>query len=105
MTGRERVRRCVEFDHPDRVPRDLWTLPIAETTYGHERVEALRRRWPSDFGAVDVPNPALAARCRGDRHGVGRFVDEWGSVFENVQAGVIGEVKHPLLDDWSKLDE
>jgi hypothetical protein len=33
MTSRERVYRCLEFARPDRVPRDLWLLPIA--TVGH----------------------------------------------------------------------
>jgi hypothetical protein len=36
---------------------------------------------------------------------VGQYVDEWGCVFENVLPGILGQVKHPLVSDWSKLDE
>jgi uroporphyrinogen-III decarboxylase len=28
-------------------------------------------------------------------------VDEWGSTFHNIQPGVIGEVKDPLIEDWA----
>jgi hypothetical protein len=30
-------------------------------------------------------------------------VDEWGWFFETKQAGVIGEVKQPLFEDWDDL--
>ncbi len=105
MTGRERVRRCLEFAHPDRVPRDIWTLPIAGLTHGEEAMRAFRERWCIDFEGAGMPNSGLSRLVEGDPHKVGRFVDEWGCVFENIQAGVIGEVKQPMLDDWSKLED
>lgn len=105
MTSRERVRRCLEFDHPDRVPRDLWLLPIAVLEHGREHIDAFQRRWPSDFAGPGVVNAAVLPLLDGDAYAVGRFRDEWGCLFENVQAGVIGQVKRPLLDDWSKLGD
>src|SRR5512133_541110 len=103
MTSRERVRRCVEFDHPDRVPRDLWVLPISLRHHGEAAIEAFRSRWPLDVaGAPNNIRPRLQA---GQRHGVGQFTDEWGCVYENLQEGVIGEVKRPLIDDWPKLQD
>jgi uroporphyrinogen decarboxylase len=103
MTGRERVRRCLDFDHPDRVPRDLWVLPITSQEHGAEAVEALQRRWPNDFAKPDVANEKVLALVEGDRYALGRYRDEWGCVFENIHGGVIGQVKRPILDDWSKL--
>ena len=105
MNGRERVRRCLEFDHPDRVPRDLWVLPGAIQEHGAEAVEALQRRWPNDCAAPGVANERVLARVEGDRYAIGRYRDEWGCVFENIHGGVIGQVKRPILDDWSKLDD
>ena len=32
MTARERVIKTINFDYPDRVPRDLWWLPAVEMT-------------------------------------------------------------------------
>lgn len=104
MTGRERVQRCLEFDSPDRVPRQTWILPIAPLEHGAAAIDNLHRRWPLDIAWAEVPIPALKARCQGDRYAVGRYTDEWGCTFENLQAGVIGEVKDPLIDEWSKLD-
>ena len=105
MTSRQRVLKTLEFDSPDRVPRNMWDLPIARVEHGEDAIEALRRRWPDDFAGPNVTNEALQALCHGDAYSIGKCVDEWGCVFESVQAGVIGEVKHPMLDEWSKLDE
>jgi hypothetical protein len=104
MNSRERVKRCLGFDHPDRVPRETWLLPIAIHEHGEDRVREFLRRWPSDIDRPAVPNERLAALVEGDPFAIGRYRDEWGCVFENVQAGIIGEVKTPQLRDWSRLD-
>jgi len=104
MTSRERVRRCVEFERPDRPPRDLWVLPLAEKLAGRQRIDELRRRWPGDFTQSPGCRPA-GRLVRGDPAAVGQFRDEWGCIFENIQEGAHGEVKSPILDDWSKLED
>lgn len=106
MTGRERVLRCLEFDRPDRVPRDLWTLPIAEIEHGPEAVAELHERWPSDIVRCPVGQQRQPPVVRGERYGRGVYHDEWGCVFDNLMEGVIGEVKHPIIespDDLSNL--
>ena len=35
---------------------------------------------------------------------VGVYTDEWGSVWEVGEPGIIGEVKQPALTDWAVLD-
>ena len=102
MTSRERVVRCLEFDRPDRVPRHLWTLPIVDWEHGAGTIEAFRSRWPDDIAHACVP--VAVQEELGDPYAVGTYVDAWGCLFENLQAGVIGQVKQPILDDWSKLD-
>ncbi len=103
-TPREIVQRCLRRQHPPRTPRDLWTLPWANTHHP-AAVATLRQRFPSDFGGVpDVYRPA--PRRRGDPYAVGTYTDEWGCVFTNIHAGVIGEVRAPLLAsaaDWRQL--
>ena len=32
---------------------------------------------------------------------IGEYVDEWGCTFVNIQEGVIGEVKQPIVEDWA----
>jgi hypothetical protein len=102
MTSRERVLRCLEFDHPDRVPRQLWCLPIAGLCLGNAAIAGLEKRFPGDIGGPRVPPPATLDQ--GNPYALGTYRDEWGCVWESIQAGVVGEVKHPMVDDWSHLD-
>jgi len=79
------------------MPRELWVLPWAGDRFP-EKLAEINRRYPGDFGGtVDVYRPS--ARIAGDWYSVGRFVDEWGCTFTNIQAGVIGEVRDPLVTD------
>ena len=104
MTSRERVLRCLEFNDPDRPPRHTWWLPVATLEHGESAINGFKDRWPDDITIPGVPIPALVALRDGDMYAAGIYRDEWGCLFENLQAGVIGEVKRPLLDDWSNLD-
>lgn len=101
QTPREIVTRAVRFERPERLPRDLWTLPWAAARYP-EALAELRRRFPSDLAAppaVYRPSP----RVRGEAHTPGTFTDEWGCTFVNIQAGVIGEVREPIVPDWTAV--
>jgi hypothetical protein len=87
MTGREIVRRCIEFDDPPRIGLHFDVTPIAGRT------------WPvTDFGYV-APGPDPDAPP-------GR--DDWGlqrTTFDPTGENM-GQVKvHPLADGWHLLDE
>jgi len=97
QTSRELVRDCVTFKSPSRVPRHMWMLPWADAHFPREVAE-LHTRFPDDIVVVpDVYAPS--SRRKGDAYAVGESTDDWGCVFENLQAGVIGEVKHSLMPD------
>ncbi|MEW6756409.1 MAG: uroporphyrinogen decarboxylase family protein [Candidatus Latescibacterota bacterium] len=97
QTPREIMQRCLRFEHPERMPRDLWILPWAQQHHG-EAVARLQRDYPSDLeGTPDVYRPS--PRVAGDPYAPGRYVDEWGCVFTSIQAGVIGEVRQPAVSD------
>lgn len=100
MTSRERVQRCLRFETPDRPPRELWALPWAWNRFPEE-LRALGTRFPGDFGGVTSPYRP-SSRARGEQYGVGEYVDEWGCVFQNIQAGVIGEVREPIVRELSQ---
>ncbi|HEY3311627.1 MAG TPA: uroporphyrinogen decarboxylase family protein [Anaerolineales bacterium] len=100
-TSRELVYQALKFESPARVPRDLWLLPWASNHYPRQ-VEEIQCLFPSDFVIPPAPYRPSSDR-QGDPYVVGSYIDEWGCTFSNVQAGVHGEVRHPLvkeLADW-----
>jgi hypothetical protein len=96
------VIRCLEFDRPDRAPRDLWALPGVTVSRGAE-LDAMLKRHPSDFANPSGGyGPSLAQR--GTYGEVGTYTDEWGCEWTVAEPGVCGEVKNPPLADWSRLE-
>ncbi|HNR35535.1 MAG TPA: uroporphyrinogen decarboxylase family protein [Candidatus Hydrogenedentes bacterium] len=102
MTSRERVIRTLEFDYPDRAPRDLWALAGVGMLRKAE-LDAVCKRFPSDFTGVDG-RYGPSSVSRGTPGEVGTYVDEWGCEWTVGEVGVCGEVKHPPLADWSRLE-
>jgi len=115
VDGRERVIKTLTFDHPDRVPRDLWWLPAVEMFQKRE-LERLLKKFPSDIGTPNF-TPGMSERQKGNPTLLlpgshppialpkkGSYVDEWGSVWYVAEDGVVGEVKEPVLNDISVID-
>lgn len=101
MTGRERVKAALTHTQPDRVPRDLWALPYV-SLFRKEELDEVLRTFP-----LDISQPELSPGS-GDTEiehlsRAGKYVDEWGSVWNVGEPGIIGEVKQPALADWSTL--
>jgi uroporphyrinogen decarboxylase len=103
MTSRKLVKKTLEFDNPARVPRDLWLLPWAEKRYP-EQVKQILNDFPLD--TIGCPNfYKNHPKTVGDMFTPGVYIDEWGCVFKNIQEGVVGEVKEPLVKTWDDLDK
>jgi len=97
MTPREIVKKCLNFDCPERMPRDTWLLPWANL-HIPEGVKELNEKYPSDFIHAEGFYKT-SPRVSGEMYEVGTYVDEWGVVWRNAQAGIIGEVKEPIVKD------
>ncbi len=105
MTSKELVYRTLEFRNTDgRVPRDLWVLPWADT-HQRDMLQKMYTDFNWDIGHTSV-RPTQPTISRGDPYTPGEYVDEWGCTFLNIQAGLVGEVKQPLVvdDDWNDAD-
>ncbi len=101
MTRRERVIAALQGRPPDRIPRAYTAVP----GFHHEHPGALERieqRFPQDVAPCGWRPPEGATH--GDPFDVGTYVDEWGCVFENVHRGVVGQVKHPIIQSYTDLD-
>ena len=103
MKPRDIVHETLEFNSPNRVPRDLWLLPWANNNHP-QKVKQIKERFPSDFQGAPA-RYAKPSRTTGDPHAIGTFTDEWGCTFENIQEGIIGEVRSPLLQTWGDLNK
>ncbi|MDR2617961.1 MAG: methyltransferase [Treponema sp.] len=108
MTSRELVYKTLDFENKtDRAPRQLWALPWAENTYPAE-YRAIVADFPSDFAG-----PAIAYKekgiARGNAYEIGDFTDDWGCRFINLQRGVHGQVKDPLVppedEEWDDISQ
>ena len=102
MTSKERVIAALTFSNPDRIPRDLWALPYISLFRGAELTEFLNL-YPPDIGRPEL-TPGAGDSAVEKLSKAGTYVDEWGSVWQVGEPGIVGEVKQPVLADWSGLD-
>ena len=99
MTPRELVKSTLEFRNTGRVPRQLWRLPWAEIHYPGS-LDRLLGEFPDDI--LHAPGfHREAFQTKGEAYKQGLYEDPWGCIFENRQDGIIGEVKEPIVTDWS----
>ncbi len=101
LTSRERVIKAFNFEPTDRVPRDLWKL------YGilmlrKDEYKAMHERFHFDVTYCKF-KPGNNVKLKGGYCEIGEFTDAWGCTFIVGERGLCGEVKNPLIDDWSKL--
>jgi uroporphyrinogen decarboxylase len=101
QTPRDRVKAALTFNHPDRAPRDLWALPYI-SLFRQDEMDALLAEFPMDLSGIQV-SPGSSGEDVMRYAQPGHYTDEWGSVWHVAEAGVVGEVKGPVLSDWSKL--
>ena len=97
--------RELEFQNTSgRAPRDLWCLDWASIYYEKELAE-IRKNYPNDYAGVHPVYKQESAVESGHPTEIGTYVDAWGCVFKNIQRGVIGEVKQPIItdDEWKDL--
>jgi hypothetical protein len=106
MTARELVRRTLEFDSPLRVPFDR-DHGLCEWTMVHmkDAADAMLADFPNDMTWSSAEYTRPLPVVQGNSHERGIYIDDWGCVFENVQDGIFGEVKNPLVETWSDLDK
>ena len=101
MTPKDLVYKTLNFESPERIPRQMWLLPWAE-----KKFEAWTRKIKTDFPDDIVQCPAIyegSLSHTGGKYSKGNFIDEWGCVFNNAEEGVMGIVSNPRIRDWSDL--
>jgi hypothetical protein len=96
LNSRERVRRAVRFDKPDRIPISHAVLPAAQLKYGPALAEILAEH-RDDFGwdyMDDLPFERFPPQYK-----PGRNRDDFGTVWQVEWPGVCGiPVEWPIAD-------
>ena len=77
MTGRERIRKALQFGYPDRVPRNLWKLPGTER-YRKGDLEVTLLAYPEDIVQPQKPY-ARGKREKGERYKKGESATDEGA--------------------------
>ncbi|MFC2084728.1 uroporphyrinogen decarboxylase family protein [Bacteroidota bacterium] len=103
MNSRALVEKTLNFDNPLQIPRQLWILPWAESHYPKESQDIMKR-FPDDILSAPAIYKKNLVTIR-NRYKIGEYVDEWGCKFLNVQDGVIGIVKEPIISNWAELED
>ena len=103
MTGRERVLRTLAFQGSDRIPMDIWVLPAARLAHG-EAFADIQRRYADRVDIASFVGP-FDHGFTPAYYEIGEFTDPWGSRWVNLQPGVVGEVKYPVLEDYNALKD
>lgn len=94
MTSKERVYRTLDFNQPDKIPVDIWPLPVAYSHFGQVMTDMIEER---DVDILQIPffNPVKFK----EEHMIGVHTDPWGVVWHKLQAGIAGEPKVGPLED------
>lgn len=102
---RERVLRAINFQNPDKIPLH-YGVDLPELIRYGQRFIDLCRKYPNDFYHTDdvikIP-PRDGQHYRPDGSYYKEYTDGWGTVWVSREQGFSGEVRCPVLDDWSKL--
>lgn len=100
MDSRERVLKTLAFENPDKIPVDLWILPAARAEYGNRLEQCLKENERDIISLVGPFDHGFTKAY----YEYGTFKDPWGSVWTNIQPGIIGEVKCPVFENYEKID-
>lgn len=83
MTSKERVKRAIHFQYPDRIPVHLPAPYASDIEWVFPKSESIRQ-WTQE----------------GETYRLG----EWGSVWHVISEENMGEVVQPALPDWSSIE-
>lgn len=103
FSSRKRVKNSLSFKGLDRIPRDLWASPYI-SIFQEEDYNSVIEKYPMD---IEIAQSSQVTNNEKTRlmSKIGHYKDEWGSVWYIGEPGVVGEVKEPVLSDWSTFSK
>ena len=93
--------KAAYFLNPDWIPCHVNTMPATWRKYGDSMAQVFRecpRLFPHGAEAPDESSLMYERRLA-----EGRLTDNWGCVWENISAGLVGQVVESPLEDWDNM--
>jgi uroporphyrinogen decarboxylase len=101
MKSRERVRKAIHFDYPDRVPISHAILPAAQYKYGVD-LNRIIEDVHEDFGWAFLPD--MKSEDLPPLYRKGRNYDDFGTLWQVEDEGICGIPVRWPLEDWKDFD-
>lgn len=102
MNSRTLVLETLDGKSPKRIPKHMWTLPWAEIHHPGA-IDRVNTNFPDDI--IYTPRALYREpKVTGDFFSKGTYIDEWGCTFYNLDDGIIGEVKEPIVQTAEDID-
>ena len=102
MKSRERVKRAIKFQNPDRAPISHAILPAAQLKYG-EALNDILATVHEDFGWEFLPD--LKRENYPPLYRPGKNYDDFGTLWNVEMEGICGIPVECPLADWNKYDD
>lgn len=102
MNSRERVKRAIRFERPDRPPISHAVLPAAQLKYG-EALARILSEFREDFGWDELPDQPMEKWSAQYRQGLNR--DDFGTVWRVEWPGICGIPVEGPIADLDRYDE
>jgi uroporphyrinogen decarboxylase len=103
MTGRELFTGALLHQEIDRLPRDLWMVPYIYQ-YRQKELDRFRELFPVDLTYPSGMHYGKSHYVKGEAYRKGSYTDEFGTIWEELEDGVTGEVKKPIIQSMNDLD-
>ena len=101
MKSRERVRKAINFDYPDRPPISHAILPSAQLYYG-EKLDAVLKDVHEDFGWEKLPD--MLPEEYPPYYRKGEHFDGFGTLWSCAEDGEYGVPKQVPLRHWADYE-
>jgi len=102
MTSKELVINALNHKAVERFPRQIWSLPNV-SMFKSKELYAFNKQYPSDIEGANIQY-GNSPYSKGTPNALGSYIDEFGSLWQAAEAGIVGEVKKPVLENWKDLD-
>jgi len=104
LSERENYLRAAKFESPERIPMIFHINPACCHAYCPSALEDLMGCHPMLFPEFEKQGLRIVPQYDVTADADHPYTDPWGCVWETTEDGIVGQVTHHPLADWSDLE-